>query len=195
VYAVRPVCPAAALGPGCRVCCCLSEPLSIFDKSVGCMVAICSPCGQRSGTSREVSLGSNSEELRVSISCPNHPQQRTWRRAVGQRERSVSIGRIVGCSKYVHCISCLGLAKYVRKPLLYPAELRDRLGFLVASRTPRQSASRTSAIGEIRTRYTHVALFAFYAQPAPRGSALGNAVNPMRSAGDLVFLRHLRHPR
>jgi hypothetical protein len=36
-------------------------------------------------------------------------------------------------------------------------------------------------LGEIRTRYAHVALFAFYAQPAPRGSALGNAVNPMRS--------------
>ena len=29
-----------------------------------------------------------------------------------------------------------------RKPLLYPAELRDRPAFLVAHRTPRQSASR-----------------------------------------------------
>src|SRR6266566_1682740 len=52
-----------------------------------------------------------------------------------------------------------------RKPLLYPAGLRDRLGFLVANRKPRQSASRTSAIG------------------------------PMRSIGDLVFLRHLRYPK
>jgi hypothetical protein len=33
--------------------------------------------------------------------------------------------------------------KYLlRKPLLYPAELRDRPAFLVATRTPRQSASR-----------------------------------------------------
>src|ERR1700726_2997947 len=33
-----------------------------------------------------------------------------------------------------------------RKPLLYPAELRDRLAFLVANGTPRQSAARTLSI-------------------------------------------------
>src|SRR5437660_12671166 len=48
-----------------------------------------------------------------------------------------------------------------RKPLLYPAELRDRLAFLVANRTPRQSASRT---------------FAIDARPTSRNPALGNAV-------------------
>src|ERR1700730_12815754 len=80
-----------------------------------------------------------------------------------------------------------------RKPLLYPAELRDRPAFLVANRASRQSASRTSAIGGNQDKVCSRCVVRLLRTAGTTGLSTWQCGKS--DAINLVFLRHLRHPR